>query len=68
MKQEIRAMATEYNDYDRALISMTKALGKYSRNSPTWSISHNILVSSMAHRPKGHSCLSSRLLFSRTIC
>lgn len=41
---------------------------KYLRSSPTWSISHSILVSSMAHRPKGHSCLSSRLLFSRTIC
>lgn len=40
----------------------------YLRSSPTWSISHNIRVSSMAQRPKGHSCLSSRLLFSRTIC
>lgn len=40
----------------------------YLRSSPTCSISHNIRVSSMAQRPKGHSCLSSRLLFSRTIC
>lgn len=38
------------------------------RSSPTCRISHSILVSSMALRPKGHSCLSSRLLFSRTIC
>lgn len=37
------------------------------RSSPTFRISHSILVSSMLLRPKGHSCLSSRLLFSRTI-
>lgn len=37
------------------------------RSSPTCRISHSILVSSIALRPKGHSCLSSRLLFSRTI-
>lgn len=40
----------------------------YSRSSPTFRISHSILVSSMLLRPKGHSCLSSRLLFSSTIC
>lgn len=39
----------------------------YLRSSPTCRISQSILVSSMALRPKGHSCLSSRLLFSRTI-
>lgn len=39
----------------------------YLRSSPTCKISQSILVSSMALRPKGHSCLSSRLLFSRTI-
>lgn len=38
------------------------------RSSPTFRISHSILVSSMLLRPNGHSCLSSRLLFSRTIC
>lgn len=38
-----------------------------SRSSPTCRISQSILVSSMALRPKGHSCLSSRLLFSNTI-
>ena len=37
------------------------------RSSPTCRISQSILVSSMALRPKGHSCLSSRLLFSKTI-
>lgn len=37
------------------------------RSSPTFSISHSILVSSMLLRPNGHSCLSSRLLFSKTI-
>lgn len=41
---------------------------RYLRSSPTCRISQSILVSSMALRPKGHSCLSSRLLFSRTIC
>lgn len=40
----------------------------YLRSSPTLRISHSILVSSMLLRPKGHSCLSSRLLFSSTIC
>lgn len=40
----------------------------YLRSSPTFRISHSILVSSMLLRPKGHSCLSSRLLFSSTIC
>lgn len=40
---------------------------RYLRSSPTCRISQSILVSSMALRPKGHSCLSSRLLFSRTI-
>lgn len=37
------------------------------RSSPTFRISHSILVNSMLLRPNGHSCLSSRLLFSRTI-
>lgn len=37
------------------------------RSSPTFRISQSILVSSMLLRPNGHSCLSSRLLFSRTI-
>lgn len=37
------------------------------RSSPTFRISHSILVSSMLLRPNGHSCLSSRLLFSKTI-
>lgn len=40
----------------------------YLRSSPTFRMSHSILVSSMLLRPKGHSCLSSRLLFSSTIC
>lgn len=40
----------------------------YLRSSPTFKISHSILVSSILLRPKGHSCLSSRLLFSSTIC
>lgn len=40
----------------------------YLRSSPTLKISHSILVSSILLRPKGHSCLSSRLLFSSTIC
>ena len=40
----------------------------YLRSSPTFRVSHSILVSSMLLRPKGHSCLSSRLLFSSTIC
>lgn len=40
----------------------------YLRNSPTWSISHSVRVSSIAQRPNGHSCLSSLLLFSKTIC
>lgn len=38
------------------------------RSSPTFRISHSILVSSILLRPNGHSCLSSRLLFSSTIC
>lgn len=37
------------------------------RSSPTCRISQSILVSSIALRPNGHSCLSSRLLFSSTI-
>lgn len=55
---------------DRGVKQQTNLLFRsrfYLRSSPTWSISHNIRVSSMAQRPNGHSCLSSRLLFSRTI-
>uniref|UniRef100_A0A8D0VUH6 F-box domain-containing protein n=1 Tax=Sus scrofa TaxID=9823 RepID=A0A8D0VUH6_PIG len=46
--------------------SWTRCARCYSQGSPTRSSSHSSTVSWMLLRAKGHSCLSSRLLFSST--